>query len=111
MGTLLLYLASAVIAGVTIHLFTGNKNRHPELKQLGIAAVHGLLALEAAALAVMLVIGVLATPATDNASPTTPQCTRDAPPSACQSSCPTQQGKSPNVPATGLADGTVSKTH
>ena len=54
MGALLLYLASTVIAGVTIHLFTGNRNRHPALKQLGIATVHGLLALEAVALAVML---------------------------------------------------------
>ena len=63
MGALLLYLASTVIAGVTIHLFTKNRNRHPALKQLGIAAVHGLLALEAVALAVMLAIGVLTTPA------------------------------------------------
>ena len=95
MGALLMYLISTLIAGLTIHLFTGNRNRDPELKRLGIAAVHGLPALEPITLAVMLVIGVLATPAADTAS-------KDAPPGAYQSGCPIQQGKSPNVPDTDL---------
>ena len=57
MGTLLMYLINTLIAGLTIHLFTGNRNRDSELKRLDTAAAHGLLASGTIALAVMLVIG------------------------------------------------------
>ena len=71
------------------------ENRNPELKRLAIAAVHRLLALEATALAVMLMIGVLATLAADITS-------KDAPPRAYQSGYQIQPGKSPNIPNTDL---------
>lgn len=61
MIALALYLATTLVAGLTIHLFQGQHGENLELKRLGITIVHVLFALEAAMLAVMLVINVMAT--------------------------------------------------
>ncbi len=60
MIALALYLATTLVAGLTIHLFQGQRGENLELKRLGITIAHVLFALEAAMLAVMLVINVMA---------------------------------------------------